>query len=106
MPRNPKAKKKTSVDPVTVELKQKCKELVGKTESKITNIDINHLWGDRFRVDAWVENWSFEHQVYPGNRIEKSFFIKYDEKEGLTDLTKGSCNGKWEEIFGKFPKKK
>lgn len=83
-----KPKKKVSEDtyeePVRNTIPEdKLKKFVGPVEN-LLKIDAINVYSDRFRINVWTVTWVGD-SIVPRNKIEKSFFVKYDKK--IVDLT-------------------
>ena len=61
----------------------KLKKFVGPVEN-LLKIDAINVYDNRFRVNVWTRTWVGD-SVVPRNKIEKSFFVKYDKE--IVDLT-------------------
>ena len=53
------------------------KEFVGRIPH-LMQITATHIYNNRFRVNAWTEQY-FDDRVVPKIKIEKSFFVHYHE---------------------------
>lgn len=61
----------------------KLAKFVGPVEN-LLKIDAINVYDDRFRINVWTRTWVGD-SVVPRNKIEKSFFVKYDKE--IVDLT-------------------
>ena len=75
-------KKGSSKDSLKKEIPQDLLEhFVGHVEN-LWMIKASHLWDNRYRVNAWTEEWK-DDCITPSYKIEKSFFVHYHDAEQM-----------------------